>query len=370
MQKIKILEIIESYNIGGAETMLLTLLEGLDRDVFSLELCSIGHGPLINEAKKRACLVTEIAPFQGKKDMRFLLKLMQIVRRAEPDVIHSHLLFTHFYACLAGSVLRIPVIVTFHSNDELETVAERIMVRMIYHLSKKVVIVTKYQFKHFGFSENSSKITVIPNGTKFTEISPMDIQKFRNLKRRELGFDTKEKLIAYVGNFRPVKGHAYILQAMKTIVRNHPSAHLLLIGDGRLNNDLMNKCREYNIEDRVHFLGFRKDIKALLSAVDIAVSSSLSETNSIAIMEAMAVGRPVVATDVGGNYELVIDGETGILVPPKSHHALANSISMLLDDSDLVSKLGRNAKEKIRRDFTAAKMIRRYVGKFHEIARR
>jgi glycosyltransferase involved in cell wall biosynthesis len=151
------------------------------------------------------------------------------------------------------------------------------------------------------------------------------------------------------------------------VLKEYKNIKLLLIGDGPLQHELIQRCEEYGIKDKVRFLGFRDDVIDLLSVTDVFVSPSLSEATSFAIMEAMGMGKPVIAANVGGNYELIDDGNDGILVPSGDFGAIANKISFLLQNNDLAIQLGHNAREKIKQNFTIEHMVKNYESLYHQI---
>lgn len=158
----------------------------------------------------------------------------------------------------------------------------------------------------------SERIKVIYNGQ---DVLPrMALEKKRRLQD-ELGLGEDEQLVGMVGSLYPVKGHKYLLAAVPRILKAHPHTTFLIVGRGELASQLKEEVKRSGLEKQVRFLGFREDVSALLSLMDIFVLPSLSEGLSIALLEAMTAGKPVIATSVGGNPEVVVDGETGFLVP-------------------------------------------------------
>jgi len=301
MASLRILQIIRSEIIGGAETMLLDLLGGLDATEFRAGLCIIGSSPLANEAKVRGFETKEIRPYTGKRDVRFLLNLARTIRRTNPHIVHSHIWFTNLYASVCGGMLGIPVISTFHSNYSIDNFWERASLRVIYHFSSRTVLVSNYQVGHLGFKPRMRRTCVIRNGVTLPPLKTITPLGLSELKKTEIGVKNRDKIITYVSNLRPIKGHIYLLQAMRLVLREFENVSLLLIGDGPLRQELTQFCEEYGLSHRVKFLGFRNDIMDLLSLTDIFVHPSLSEANSMAVMEAMANAKAVIATNVGGN---------------------------------------------------------------------
>ena len=172
MSPIRILYIINSENIGGAENTLINLIDGMDKNEFQINLCILGKSPLAAQAISRGLEVREIKTYNGKKDLFFFKNLFSLTRMVKPDIIHSHIWITNLYSCLCGRILGVPVISTFHSNHSIETFYERLSLKIIYLFSKRIVMVSNYQLKHYGFSCKATKINVIQNGIPIFQECP------------------------------------------------------------------------------------------------------------------------------------------------------------------------------------------------------
>ena len=182
-----------------------------------------------------------------------------------------------------------------------------------------------YHYKCWGIT---LRIKVIYNGQDVSP--PIGLEEKRCL-RAGLGLEEDEQVVGVVGSLYPVKGHEYLLAAIPQVLRFHPHTTFLIVGRGDL-RVAEEEAKQRGLEKHVRFLGFREDVSALLSLMGIFVLPSLSEGLSIALLEAMASGKPVIATDVGGNPEVVVDDETGFLVPPRDADALAAKLLLLLAD--------------------------------------
>ncbi len=163
-----------------------------------------------------------------------------------------------------------------------------------------------------------------------------------------------------MGSLYPVKGHRFLLEAMPEILRRWPKARLLVIGRGELEVVLKEQVERLAIGANVHFLGMRPDVPRLLSLLDVFVLPSLSEGLSLALLEAMASGKPVVATRVGGNPELIDHGKTGFLIQPEDEKDLAAHLLNLLSDPGMMQQFGRQASERVREHFSMGQMVDRY----------
>jgi glycosyltransferase involved in cell wall biosynthesis len=209
----------------------------------------------------------------------------------------------------------------------------------------------------------SRLLRVIYNGIDaFPDVEANEQARLRN----EIGLDSQDQIVGAVGSLYPVKGHRFLIEAVPTIIEACPRARFLLVGRGNQEVHLKEQVRKLGIERYVHFLGLRQDISRLLSIMDVFVLPSLSEGLSVATLEAMASARPVVATRVGGNPELIVDGETGILVPSEDSRALAVSIAGLLLDRDCSKNLGQEGRARVKMRFHLSLMLNEYRKLYEE----
>jgi glycosyltransferase involved in cell wall biosynthesis len=305
--------------------------------------------------------VREIGGFKGRRDLRFLANLIRVVRKVKPDIIQSHLWLTSFYSSISGRILGIPVISTLHSIDGMESIYEKATTKLMYFLSRKVVMVSEIQKELFAFKDRRKKVVVIRNGVNAPCGCGNGLSESENRSlKKELEIGRRDRVIAMIGNMRPVKGHIYLLKAIPLVLKELKNIKVLFIGDGVLKKDLISKCKEYGIADNVKFLGYRDDVEKILEIVDLVVSPSLSEAISMTILEAMVVGKPVVATKVGGTPEIIDDGITGFLVPPMDEEKMAGGIIRILRDGELAFRLGSNGRERVRTKYGLDEMISRY----------
>ena len=203
------------------------------------------------------------------------------------------------------------------------------------------------------------RVVVIKNG-----VEPIEGRIRDNAStRRELGIPEDHLVVGMVANYnRPVKGVSYFLDAIPAIVSEVPSARFVFLGGGAKEGPaLRDKARALGIEPFVTFTGHRRDVHRFYEMMDISVLTSLSEGLSVTLLESMSHGLPVVATNVGGNPEVVIDGRTGYLVPPKDDHSLADRIIKLARDPDLRIRMGEEGRRRVERDFQLRDVANRYL---------
>ena len=208
------------------------------------------------------------------------------------------------------------------------------------------------------------RVEVIYNGVA---PAPSIIDEEAQKCRAELGISECYPVLGVVGSLYPVKGHRFLLEAMPEILGRWPKARLLVIGRGGLEVELKDQVEQLAIGANVHFLGMRQDVPRLLSVLDAVVLPSLSEGLSLALLEAMASGKPVVATRVGGNQELIDHGRTGFLVQPEDARDLAANLVKLLSDPEMMQEFGRQGTERVRQHFSMAQMVDRYRDLYVEL---
>lgn len=203
-----------------------------------------------------------------------------------------------------------------------------------------------------------NRIRIIYNGIETDLFHPN--QKTREQIRRELQVTDEQSVIGTIGNLYPVKGHTYLVRAAAAVTQVFPESVFIIAGRGQLLEGLQTEARELGVEKHIRFLGFREDVPALLQAMDIFVLPSLSEGLPLSALEAMASGKPVVATRVGGVPEVVVDGETGFLVAPEDADDLAEKLVCLLKAPCLLQQLGAKGHEMVKERFSLDRMVKNY----------
>jgi L-malate glycosyltransferase len=357
-----ILHIIKSEDIGGAERMLIDLIDASQKQ-YKTGVIVVGNGPVEGILEKIQCPVYRLRAFNGTNDLSFEYSLLRAIRKFKPKIIQSHIEYMNLYAGIGGKLLGIPVVATFHSYNKIESYREKLLMKIVNLCCNRIVLVDAGQKEHFKRFFNDSKTIVIKNGMRINK-TIYDFHR-RNDIRNNLRLDVSDNAIISVGNIRPVKGQRHLCEAISKISTN---AHIrLLIAGGGEISDTINYCEMLGILDIVIMLGFRDDICDLLTAADIYVCPSLSEATSLALMEAMAAALPIVATRVGGNKELIKDGECGILVEPGKGDEIANAIQFMLKNKEKAKEMGMNAKRRLETYYSHEKMSECYFRLYDNI---
>lgn len=350
---------------GGAEKQLSLLAGSLDAKRFRPIVVQLGHGDAgavpVGAAGAATLLHVPVRRFYGFHGLMRLYRLTRLARRERVDIIHTFFEKSEVMGWMIGCLAGIPRWVTARRDLGFK---RKGVYRAIFRLAAddccRCVAVCRAvgdQALAEG-SISSEKIEIIYNGL---DISPYRESIDTDRARRALGVSGDAPLVGMVANMNfEIKGHRYFLKAARRILGHIPNAEFLLVGDGPLRDRFQALAEELGIEARVHFLGTRNDTPSILSALDVSVLCSTSEGMSNVILESMAAGKPVVATRVGGNPELVTEGVTGLLAPPADPDALADAILSLLRDPDAARAMGSAARERVVREFTVAAMVQKH----------
>ncbi|MCH7705808.1 MAG: glycosyltransferase family 4 protein [Chloroflexi bacterium] len=359
----------------AARFLLLPLIDRLRSDGFEVAIvCNNGQFSKQMEAWGYNMISMELtrhlSPWHALRD---LWRLYRLARRHQSEVIHLHTPITAVLGRIAARLARVKVIVytahgfPFHEGMRqpfrwAAMLMERVLSRWFTHL----VLVQSREDYEFALARGivpAHKLRWIGNGVDIHRFSPRDDG---GDVRRELGLSESARIVGFIGRLVKEKGILELLNAMRLIVANMPEAHLLVVGDVLPSDrDQQAKAMAVDMADQegltghVTFLGLRDDVHRLLGAVDVITLPSHREGFPRSIIEAMAAGKPVVATNIRGCREAVVDGETGFLVPVADIHALANSLGKLLSDHALAKRMGAQARERAVELFDEEKVLDR-----------
>ena len=331
---------------------------GVDQTRFK-SIIGLFESGWLKEQCEASGVPTYVIPMRGQWDVRWIIQCCKLVRQQSVSLIHAHEFRANAFGALVAKLCGIPLIATVHGKNYYPDHAKRrVAYRWTSHVAHMVAVshdLRRFLEVRVGIARK--RIAVVHNGVDLVEPASFDqIQQLRG----ELEISTNEFVIGIVGSLYPVKGHACLFRALKTVLAQRPRTRLLVIGGGGLDHTLERTARELGIEQAVSFLGFRDDVPRLLPLLDLFVLPSLSEGLSIAVLEAMSAGVPVIASRVGGNPEIVLDRETGYLIPPESPAELASSILELIGDRYRANLMGKRGRERVAREFTTERMLGRY----------
>lgn len=358
---------------AGAEVQLKVLLAKLVlRPELSLSVILLNGGRLEEEIR---CLGIPVSVFSEREwgSGKIFLRLVKEFRRRKVQLVHTHKYKDTILAAPAAKLCGVPYVVrTVHGLREpfLGMQAFKMNIyeaveRSVHRHCVDAIISVSSQIESMYKAQGAvSRVTCIRNGI---DLEKKLIQTDRWKIRKELGGDAGTCLIGTVGRLTPVKGLSYLLQAVSILLRQRVDLRLLIVGEGVIRKDLEAQARDLGISENVVFLGHREDTEELLQALDIFVLPSLNEGIPMALLEAMAASRAVVASRVGGIPEIVEDGVEGILVEPMDVNQLAENCRRLIESPATAMKMGEQARKRVVQEFSATAMADRVAGLYKEL---
>lgn len=359
-RKPRLMLFADSFIHGGTERQFLQVLRHLDREKYDVMIgCLKRRGPFLSEVESFGIPIFEfpITSLHRVETVRWLFRLVKFLRGEKIDLLHAFEFYTNVFAVPAARFAGVPAVVA--SRREIarnRPLIERWALRIACALVHGVVANSRAAAGYLVGLRDSERapVEVIHNCVDAKHFaSRLDVADLRS----ELGLPAEGMLVGVVGALRPEKGHHVFLQAAARVSRENPAAGFVLVGDGPELPKLEAQARELGLNGHVIFAGDRSDVSDWLAALDVVVSASEWESLPNAVLEAMAAGRPVVATQVGGTAELVADGETGYVVPPGDPEALADRVLQLLRHPEIGRAFGQAGRARVEREFAPARMI-------------
>lgn len=359
-----ILYLSTSSGPGGAERVISNLASSLDPERYRAILC-LFHPGWIQERSESRGVRTYIIPTHGMTDWRWARRFKRLLRQEQVDLIHAHEFDANVQGTFVAAMTRIPLVATVHGKNYFwKKLRRRLAYRWVSRLANMVAVSENLkQFIVETIGVSPDRIKVLYNGVD--ALPPCECADVDEV-RKELDLPENDQIVGVVGNLYPVKGHQYLIAGIPAILENCPNTSFVFAGRGQLETELKEQVQRLGLDKRVHFLGLRQDIPRILALLDVFVLPSLSEGLSMAILEAMAAGKPVVATQVGGNPELVLDGETGFLVPPRNSQALVASLVSLLTNKERAIQFSEKGKRRAEGQFSLQTMVRAYQALYDE----
>lgn len=362
MKRVSICHVAIGDLWAGAEVQLKTLLTQLvQRPEFDLSVVLLNGGRLAAEIEALGIPVC-VLPEGHWGPVRILRSLVKEFQRLRPQVVHTHKYKDTVLAAPAARYCDVQHVVRtvhglsepFHGWQAMKMRLYELAERAVHQCCTDAIIGVSAQIVSQYRSLNRRLLVVcIHNGVKIANEYP---ESSRAQVRANLRIGSETCLIGSIGRLTPVKGISYLLQAVSLLVQQEQNIKLLLVGDGPMRDTLEKESRDLGIGENVVFLGHREDTRELFNAVDVFALPSLSEGIPMALLEAMAASRPVIASRVGGIPEVVCDGVEGILVEPKDATALAEGCLRLLRSPGRAKEMGESARRRVERSFSARSM--------------
>jgi glycosyltransferase involved in cell wall biosynthesis len=365
---VKILHVIDSLKFGGAETLLLSIVRAHQRQGHALSVAYFTPGPLADDLQGLGAPLYRVSR-RGIKDPLALPRLTRLIRQIKPDVVHTHLFKSDLTGQLAAALNRTPARVsTLHNINpwRQKRLYSAVMRRVVSPCHRMIAVseeVRDYTLKWSRYPPE--KMVVIENGVDLDRFDPASVTALD--KTALWGIPLDAPTIGAIGRLQPIKGHTFLLQAAARVVQEAPQARFVLIGDGPLRAELEAERDRLGLQQHIVFAGLVRDIPGVLKALDIVALSSLWEGLPVALLEAMAMRKPVVATSVGGVPGVLTDGVNGLLVPAQNRDALAESMLRLLRDAPLATRLGEAARAAVEQRYSAEIMHRRILEVYESV---
>jgi len=368
-KRVKVLYVFAALPVGGAEEVLITEVEGLDKTRFDPLVCVLSEkGPVGEGIERRGFPVAALHRMKHHRfDSRIVRDLYRLIKTEKVDVVHTHLYDGNKYGRLAAGLARVPVLIShYHNVYAGRRIKYHLINRVLSTLNDRILAVSQAVKESVVRYDRISpgKIEVLYNG--------IDPSKFKgNFKesrvRQKFGVKPEDFLVGIVARLEEQKGHIYLFKALRQLRPDFSQIKVLVVGDGTLRSALESRAMEMGLSEQVLFAGTRKDIPEILAALDLFILPSLWEGFSLALLEAMAMGTPVIATAVGGASEVIRSGHDGLLIPPGEESSLVTAVREAILDPRKFEEMGRKGKETVGRQFTVARHLTRLQDLYLEV---
>lgn len=343
-RKVKIAVLLPSLKLGGAERLVVEELSVLNDDPrFDIELHLVFEKGLFYETAAANGIRMRVwnAPHKSFRMLGTYLNIIRYLRKNRIDILHSHLL--DGIGPLAGKLAGARVVSTAHSDKKYRAVERYVLAKSDLVLGCGIQVKRNIS----GFVP-ANRVNVLSNGIR----PPCSQKSVRSAILKRYGIHEGANLVLTLGRLHRLKGFDVLIEAISDVLKEAPGTVFLIGGEGAEIDRLHELIHAYGFKANARMPGIISDTDAVLFACDVYVNSSRWEGLPMTLLEAMAHGRPIVATDVGGNPEVIRDGQTGLLVPPDNPAALAEAILKLLQDTSFGTRLGRQAKDLFEREYT------------------
>lgn len=356
--RIRVVELLATGTNGGAQEHVLNLVSRIDRDRYDVTVCSLTPGAAVRRLERHGI---EVCVIETPDDEAAVEAVAARLAALRADVVHGHMYRAEIVGTLAAdrvasTGLPRPLVVNTVHSSRIRSGEDQALLRTLTSRMDQVIAVsTAIVRKLHEEGRDTAPVSLIYNG--------VDLERYDHTAPcctlgEEYGFPEGTPIVGVVARLEPEKGHPTLLEAWPAVLAEVPAARLLVVGEGSRHEALAAQAAELGISASVIFTGRRDDVPSVTAALDVAVLPSYREAQGLTILEAMALSRPVVASDVGGIPEMIEDGVTGLLVPPHDPAALAAAIVRLLRDHPLADTLGRAGHDLVHDRFCVELMVR------------
>jgi len=363
VKKMKILHVTFDMCLGGTEQVIRQIVENIDHRVFEQHvLCIDGKvGELGQLLQEDGIRISSLKRASGL-DLNLVSNLRKYIREQNIDVVHCHQYTPYVYGLLASLFTAGKVVFTEHGRFYPDSFKwKRVIINpMLASMTKFITAISKSTAQALAKFENipRRKIQVIYNGTRLEQET---IEQAQRLEwKTQFGFKESDTVFGTISRLDPIKNQKMMIKAFAKVHKKIPDSVLLMIGDGPLMAELVQLAEALDVKAQVHFTGFVTSPQKYFSIIDVFLLPSLSEGTSMTLLEAMSYETPAIVTDVGGNPEIVVHDETGLVIPNEDESALVTSMMDLARDANLRRQLGENAGRRYVEHFSEKNMVAQY----------
>lgn len=353
------MHVIHSLDVGGAEEMVANYARHLDRTRFSPSVCALRSGGRLFDQLKREGVPAFLIGKRAGADARTLWRLVRLLRREKIDILHTHNASAHGWGLLAAVIARIPILVATEHSIHFPGRGGKIypLLRRLFRHRFAIVISCSEQVRNAQLAPwqlPAKKHVVVHNGIDISRYEPLS--KLASTTE-EFQLESSRPVVGTIGSLTLHKGHIFLIDAIVKLRELGFVPQVLIVGDGPLRGELMAKVALHGLEEQVLLLGRKDNVSQILPHFDIFVLPSLREGFPITILEAMAAGLPVIATDVGGNREAIAHGETGLILPPADADALVSALRTMIENPEHAREMGKRGRRRAMATFRVERMM-------------
>ncbi len=368
--RVRVLEVMATGTNGGAQEHVYSLVTRLNPECYEVRVVSLSHGSSVRRLQKAGINVSVIDEPDDRLAVRALADSAAFF---QPEIVHNHMYRAEIVGTRAALLLgekgcRRPAVISTVHSSRIRCIEDRQALRQLTPLMDRLIVVSQ-AIEHKVREEGrfGVPVSLIYNG--------VDLQRYNHQQpcctlHEEYLIPEDAPIVGVVARLEAEKGHRTLIDAWPEVVAAVPNAWLLVIGEGSERDALEAEAASLGVSERIVFTGRREDVPAVTAALDVAVLPSYREAQGLSVLEAMALGRPVIASKVGGIPEMIEDGVTGLLVPPNDCDALAGAIIRLLTDHPLADMIGKRGHDMVHDRFCIELMVESIESIYDEAAAR
>ena len=363
---IRLLLVVDSLEVGGAERQVVDLAAALRRNGYGVTVACSVAGDLSGALERTGVPVRPLLGRLAKRrlSLAYAWRLRRLLRKERSDLVHAHIYASVVAAAIATLRTEVPLVITEHTEASWQDWRARWVSRWVYRRVERIIAVStpirRRLIERDGVHPDLT--AVIPNAVVSASKPPADAPLPVELRGRPL--------VGVVARLQPEKGVANFLRAAARVAPQFPEAHFIVAGDGPLRQELAALAEDLGLRERVHFLGFRSDASALIKSLNVLVVPSVTEGSPLVTLEAMAAGVPVVASAVGGIPDQIRHDKEGLLIPPGDTDAFGDALIALLRDPDRARRLGEAGRRRATSRFSHATMVRQIEDVYRDVLAR